>query len=421
MKSWSSPVLPELPGQSGPLTLFDTASQQGRAVSPEGTARMYVCGITPYDATHLGHAATYVTFDLVNRALRAAGHDVHYVQNTTDIDDPLLERAERDGVAWQDLATSEIQLFHDDMTALRVLAPDHYVGVVETMPQHVETVTRLLSSGAAYALAVDPSEAGQEGVQDIYLDLAQQPSFGEVSHWSREQMMDVFADRGGDPDRVGKHDQLDPLLWHGVRPGEPSWDGGAAGPGRPGWHIECTTLALNLLGDGFDVQGGGSDLIFPHHEMSAVQAAALTGHTPFAQVYAHQGMVGYDGEKMSKSKGNLVRVSDLRRDGIDPMAVRLVLLAQHYRTDWEYTDSLLKQASERLERWRDAIAADRGPAAEPVVEAIRGFLADDLHSERALEVVDAWVAEAGRESETHVDGPGQQLSAALDTLLGVRL
>ncbi|MDE9366520.1 cysteine--1-D-myo-inosityl 2-amino-2-deoxy-alpha-D-glucopyranoside ligase [Luteipulveratus sp. YIM 133132] len=419
MKSWSSPALPDLPGESGPLHLFDTASDALREVRPEGPARMYVCGITPYDATHLGHAATYVTFDLANRALRAAGHAVAYVQNTTDVDDPLLERAARDGVDWRELAASEIRLFHEDMTALRVLPPDHYVGVVETMPQHVATVTALLDSGAAYPLEVDAAEAATDGVRDIYLDLSKQPSFGEVSHWSREQMMSVFAERGGDPDRSGKRDPLDPLLWRGARKGEPSWEGGEIGGGRPGWHIECTTIALNLLHDGFDIQGGGTDLIFPHHEMSAVQAAALTGRTPFAQLYAHQGMVGYDGEKMSKSKGNLVRVSDLRRDGVDPMAIRLVLLAQHFRTDWEFTDALLKQAAERLERWRAVVASGRGADAAPVVAAVRAHLADDLHSERALDVIDDWAA---RSLDAPENGAAvAEVRDAVDALLGVRL
>ncbi|KNX37056.1 cysteine--1-D-myo-inosityl 2-amino-2-deoxy-alpha-D-glucopyranoside ligase [Luteipulveratus halotolerans] len=419
MKSWSAPVLPELPSRSGPLHLFDTSTQSVREVSPQGQARMYVCGITPYDATHLGHAATYVTFDLVNRALRAAGHDVHYVQNTTDVDDPLLERAARDGVDWRELATSEIDLFHTDMTALRVLPPDDYVGVVETMPQHAATVASLLANGSAYTVEVDPTEAGREGARDVYLDLATQPTFGSVSHWTREQMMEVYADRGGDPDRAGKRDPLDPLLWRAARPGEPSWDGGVAGEGRPGWHLECTTIALNFLGEGFDVQGGGTDLIFPHHEMSAVQATALTGTVPFARTYAHQGMVAYEGEKMSKSKGNLVRVSDLRRQGVDPMAIRLVLLAQHYRDDWEYTDTLLKAATERLERWRAAAKADRGPAAAPVVATVRSALADDLSTARALDAVDAWAEQSG--TDDHVPGAGADLSQALDALLGVRL
>jgi len=385
-------------------------------IRPSGTATMYVCGITPYDATHLGHAATYVTFDLAGRVLRDAGHRVNYVQNVTDIDDPLLERAERDGVDWKALAHSEIELFHTDMTALRVIPPDHYVGVVETMERHIASVSTLLESGAAYALPVPPEEGAADGAEDVYLDLAQQGTFGQVSHWDRGQMMEVFAERGGDPDRVGKRDVLDPLLWRAKRPGEPSWSGGSLSEGRPGWHIECTTIALDHLGMGFDLQGGGTDLIFPHHEMSAVQAVALTGQKPFAHAYAHQAMVAYDGEKMSKSKGNLVRVSELRRQDVEPMVIRLVLLAQHYRTEWEYTDDLLDQAAVRLASWRNALLDAGDAEADHVIAQVRAALAEDLDSPAALRAVDRWAAAA-----PHDGRPSRRVQLALDALLGIRL
>ena len=379
---------------------------------------MYVCGITPYDATHLGHAATYVTFDVAHRALLDAGYEVHYVQNVTDVDDPLLERAERDGVDWRELATSEIDLFHADMEALNVIPPRDYVGVVESMDAHIAGVSTLVENGSAYYLDVDASEAGREGARDIYLDVQAQPSFGQASGWNRGEMLEVFADRGGDPERAGKRDALDPLLWRAERPGEPAWDGGVKlGSGRPGWHIECTSIALDKLGMGFTLQGGGTDLIFPHHEMSAVQAVALTGREPFADHYAHQGMVGYQGEKMSKSKGNLVKVSVLRREGVDPMAIRLVLLAQHYRSDWEYTDDLLQAANNRLAAWRDAVEAGRGSAAD-VIGAVRSAVRDDLNTPAALAAVDAWAAE----TEAAVDiNSGRDMSDALSALLGVRL
>ena len=423
MKTWSHHPVPRLPGRGGPLRAHDTARDSQVLLHPEdGHAGLYVCGITPYDATHLGHAATYLTFDLVGRVWRDAGLQVTYVQNVTDVDEPLLERAERDGVAWQELAESQIALFREDMEALNVLAPEHYVGAVEGIPDDVAATRALLAEGTAYALPVEDGEG-----HDIYLDLATQPDFGTISGWTRDQMFEVFAERGGDPDRPGKRDRLDPLLWRAHRDGEPHWDGGELGPGRPGWHIECTTIALRHLGRSFDLQGGGTDLIFPHHEMSAVQGSALTGE-PFARAYLHQAMVGLDGEKMSKSKGNLVLVSRLREQGVDPMAIRLALLTQHYGTPWDWTDALLEQAVTRLERWRGVLAGAgagpsgegaapgpaTGPAGETVVEQVRRTLAQDLDSPAALRAVDDWVAAGAA-------GDRALVRDAVDALLGVRL
>jgi L-cysteine:1D-myo-inositol 2-amino-2-deoxy-alpha-D-glucopyranoside ligase len=380
---------------------------------------MYVCGITPYDATHMGHAATYVTFDVLGRALREAGHDVLYVQNVTDVDEPLLERAVRDGVPWQDLAADQIALFREDMTALAVIAPDHYIGVVEAVGQVAKTVDDLLAKGKAYRLAL-PEGEGDPGAADIYFDLSTEPGFGAVSSWTREQMLEVFADRGGDPDREGKRDPLDPLLWRAHRAGEPSWPGGEIGEGRPGWHIECTSIALDYLGMSFDVQGGGTDLVFPHHEMSAVQATGLTGESPFARAYVHQAMVGLDGEKMSKSKGNLVLVSALRRAGVDPMAIRLALLAHHYRTPWDWTDEVLAQAQERLATWRAAMSVNAGPSAEATMARVRECVSDDLDTPGALAAVDRWARESLDRGGDEIGAPGL-VSRTVDALLGVRL
>ncbi|WP_018156132.1 cysteine--1-D-myo-inosityl 2-amino-2-deoxy-alpha-D-glucopyranoside ligase [Demetria terragena] len=416
MKTWNGPALPQTPVLSPVLQLHDTASgTRHEVLGRDGLVRLYVCGITPYDATHMGHAATYLTFDLVGRAVRASGLAVRFAQNVTDVDDPLFERADRDGIDWRDLGAREVQLFRDDMTALRVIPPDAYVGVEESMPRHAQRVAELLDNGAAYTLPVPDEEAAEPGVRDTYLDLARQPSFGQVSGWSREQMLDVFAERGGDPDRPGKRDVLDPLLWRGARTGEPSWDGATAGPGRPGWHLECTTIALDELDAGFDVQGGGDDLIFPHHEMSAVQAAALPGRPAFAQTYVHQAMVAYDGHKMSKSLGNLVRVSDLRAEGIDPMAVRLVLLGQHYRTPWEWTSSLLEAAQARLVAWQEALP---GSADAELVRTLGARLADDLDTPAAVAAVDAWVAAHPAGAD---DGSGHLVTDSIDALLGVQL
>ncbi len=412
MDAWPTPPVPRLPGTGQPLALFDSARGGVYPTEPARPARMYVCGITPYDATHLGHAATMITFDLINRVWRDAGHPVCYVQNVTDIDDPLLERAARDREDWVVLAMRETALFREDMAALRIIAPEHYVGAVESIPDIAARVSRLLDEGAAYRLA--------DGTGDVYFDVATAPRFGYESRLSREQMRELFAERGGDPDRPGKRDPLDPLLWRGARDGEPSWAGGDLGPGRPGWHIECATIALDLLGDRVDVQGGGNDLIFPHHEMSAAHAEALTGRWPFAAHYVHSGMIGWRGEKMSKSKGNLVFVSRLRADRVEPMAVRLALLADHYRTDRQWTDDLLKVGEERLARWRAATGAAGGPSGAALLAAVRDRLADDLDTEGALRAVDTWADDTLTGGGTDTGTPAL-VAATVDALLGVRL
>ncbi|MGI8531671.1 MAG: cysteine--1-D-myo-inosityl 2-amino-2-deoxy-alpha-D-glucopyranoside ligase, partial [Geodermatophilaceae bacterium] len=392
-----------------------------RATAPGPTATMYVCGITPYDATHLGHAATYIAFDLVNRVWRDAGHDVHLVQNVTDIDDPLLERAQRDHEDWMVLGMRETALFREDMTALRVLPPRDYIGAVESIPEAVALIEVLLASGAAYHLP--------DGSGDVYHDVTVGAGFGSESGLDEDRMLTYFAARGGDPDRPGKRNRLDPQLWRGVRPDEPSWDS-PFGPGRPGWHIECTAIALERLGMGFDVQGGGSDLLFPHHEMSAAHAEAVTGREPFTRHYVHAGMIGLNGEKMSKSRGNLVFVSRLRGDKVDPMAIRTALLAGHYRTDRAWSAALLAEAESRLGRWRAAVALPWGPDARPVLDAVRRHLADDLDSPSALDAVDLWAARALDRSRADEagepgvpadsDAPGL-IRALLDALLGIAL
>ena len=408
MESWPRPPVPRLPGRGRPLRLTDTATGELRPTAPGGTARMYVCGITPYDATHLGHAATYLAFDLVQRVWLDAGHAVLYVQNVTDVDDPLLDRAERDGEDWAALARRETALYREDMAWLRVLPPTHLIGAVEAIGQIVPLVRRLLEAGAAYL--VD---------EDVYFSVQSAPRFGYEAGLDEPTMRALFAERGGDPDRSGKKDPLDPVLWRAARPGEPSWDSDL-GPGRPGWHVECSAIALHHLGESFDVQGGGSDLVFPHHEMSASEGQVLTGSWPFARHYVHGGLVGLDGEKMSKSQGNLVFVSVLRRDGHDPMAVRLALLAHHYRGDWSWTADDLVAAETRLARWRDAVSRPTGPAADGVLAEVRRHLADDLAAPAALAAIDRWAADA-------VTGGGPDAAAprlvrrTADALLGVRL
>ncbi|MFZ5871667.1 MAG: cysteine--1-D-myo-inosityl 2-amino-2-deoxy-alpha-D-glucopyranoside ligase [Actinomycetota bacterium] len=416
MSAWPAPHVPRLPGQGLPVRLHDTATSTVRPTATGPEARLYVCGITPYDATHMGHAATYLAFDLLVRAWRDAGHTVRYVQNVTDVDDPLLERAVETGQDWRELARRETELFAEDMTALGVVPPDHYLGAVETIPWVVDAVQQLLDQGAAYR--VDGS--GDEPDGDVYFDVSVDPRFGGVANLSREQMLPLFAERGGDPDRPGKRDPLDPLLWRVSRDDEPFWDGGRLGRGRPGWHIECVVIALHHLGMSFDVQGGGSDLAFPHHEMGASHGHVLTGSWPYARTYSHAGMVSLDGHKMSKSRGNLVLVSKLRADGVDPMAIRLAVLAHHYRSDWSWTAGDLDAASARLARWRDAVSRQGGPGADAVLARVRECLADDLNAPGALAAVDRWVAEQLTRGGDDEGAPGV-VARTVDALLGVRL
>jgi len=405
VRSWPAETIPAIPEIELDLTAFDTATGTVRPLAPGPEAKMYVCGITPYDATHIGHASTYVLFDIVQRFWRCTGRSVRYVQNVTDIDDPLLERAARDGVDWQQLAAFELQRFRDDMVALRVLPPTELIGAVETIDQAAARVQQLRDAGAAYM--VD---------DDLYFSVSSAARFGSVSNLDRPDMVALSAQRGGDPDRSGKVDPLDPLLWQAPRPGEPSWPS-PLGPGRPGWHIECAAIALDQLGPGFDLQGGGQDLVFPHHEMSAAEGEVLQGW-PFARHYLHAPMVSLGGDKMSKSLGNLVFVSALRESGVDPMAIRLAILSQSYREDWEWSSDLLAQAQARLESWRAALSRPTGPSSEYAVAELARALAENLDTPQALDVVDAWVEEQNLRGGDEAGGPGL-MSRAIDALLGV--
>lgn len=391
MRSWSTPDVPALTGDGVPLTLHDTAADRILPVdtgllTEAGEVGVYVCGITPYDSTHLGHAATYVTFDLVIRQLLDNGHGVHYVQNITDVDDPLFERAERDGVDWRDLGSGQIDLFRSDMEALSVLPPRDYIGAMESVDEVIDMVDRLLSAGAAYRM--------DDEHPDIYVDYTFTEQFGYESRYDEETMNRFFAERGGDPERPGKRHPMDALVWRAHRDGEPAWDS-PFGPGRPGWHVECSAIATNRLGSSFAIQGGGSDLRFPHHEFSAAHAEAAHGVDRMAGHYVHTGMIGLDGTKMSKSLGNLVFVSRLTADGHDPSAVRLGLYEEHYRHDRDWSTDVLERAEQRLNRWRRAaVVAGELPQshADGLVADVRAALADDLDTPRALSLIDAWSA-----------------------------
>lgn len=412
MYSWPKPIVPKLSGTPVPLSLYDTADQRVRPVNPKSEATMYVCGITPYDATHLGHAATYLTFDLAYRQLLDNGHSVHYVQNITDVDDPLFERAERDGVDWRELGTSQINLFRSDMENLSVIPPRDYIGAMEAVDEVIEMVQTLLENGAAYQL--------DDEYPDIYFRKNATEHFGYESNYSAQQMAEFFAERGGDPDRAGKEDPLDALLWRAARDGEPSWEA-PFGAGRPGWHIECSAIALNRLGGGFDIQGGGSDLAFPHHEFSAAHAEAATGCARMASHYVHSGMIALNGVKMSKSLGNLVFVSKLVAAGTDPSAIRLGVFAGHYRSDRDWSDEILKTANDRLTRWRNAITvATDLDAAQRTVAKLREHLANDLDTPAALAAVDAW-ADTTNTALEQITPAGELMRTAVDALLGVKL
>lgn len=413
MNSWSEVSIPPLAAKRNfpQLFLSDTASRVKKGVEYKATYRMYVCGITPYDATHLGHAATYLTFDLINRYLRATGSEVKYVQNITDIDDPLLERAVRDGLDWQDLAHQQIDLFRSDMEHLRVIPPAHYIGAVEAIPLVVQAIDDLSSESSIYSVDTDK-----------YFSVHSDSRFGSRSHLSQEEMLSIFSERGGDPSRAGKKDPLDCLVWMSQRPNEPGWES-TFGVGRPGWHIECTAIALKYLDPTdldetlIDIQGGGSDLIFPHHEMCAAQAHVLTGKE-LASSYVHTGMIGLDGEKMSKSRGNLVFVSKLIAAGKDPMAIRWALMSDHYRSDRMWSDSLLKTAEEQLHQLRIAISAQNCAPTDEVISSLIAALSDDLDTPQVIAILKKWSA------DTLAGGTGgstDDLQFALDGLLGLNL
>ena len=413
MNSWAAPAIPavgtvrDLP----PLVLTDTATHEKKALPKKSVYRMYVCGITPYDATHLGHAATYLTFDLMNRYLRATGAEVLYVQNITDIDDPLLERANRDGVVWSELAHQQIDLFKGDMVDLRVIPPAHYIGAVEAIPLVVDAISNLQEQSSIYAVDTD-----------YYFSVKSDSKFGSRSNLSQAQMLDIFSQRGGDPDRVGKQDPLDCLVWMSQRVNEPGWDSNL-GKGRPGWNIECTAIALEYLQPSdldetlIDIQGGGSDLIFPHHEMCATQAQVITGKE-LASTYVHAGMIGLDGEKMSKSKGNLVFVSRLVASGVDPMAIRWALMSDHYRSDRMWSDAVLHKAQSELDQLKLALSISDSAPTEDLIDSILFALSDDLDTTLVVSQLNVWASSSIAGSQ---GGNSDDLRNVLDALLGLKL
>jgi L-cysteine:1D-myo-inositol 2-amino-2-deoxy-alpha-D-glucopyranoside ligase len=410
MLSWPDAYMPPaLAGIKHPtLQLFDSYKGKKVDILSEQSS-IYICGITPYDATHMGHAATYLTFDLVNRYLRASGKNVSFVENITDIDDPLLERATRDNQDWRELAESQIELFREDMTSLGVLPPNAYRGVIESIDEIISTVEEMIATGRSYIL---------DG--DIYLDLNQVDGAIENLPLALDQALKIFEERGGDPARVGKRHALDPLLWKARKGDDPFWEA-PFGQGRPGWHIECTAIALKNLPKAsttsITLQAGGSDLIFPHHYMTALQAKALTG-VEFASCYSHAGMIGLDGEKMSKSKGNLVFVSKLRQEGVSPALIRIALFTDRYSTDRMWSRELLDDANKLLARLLSALSRQEVAPTFEVVQEIVNAISNDLNTPKVFELLNSWCLKT---EEGEVGGSPGEISRALDTYLGITL
>jgi len=408
VKSWSRPEVPRLPGHGPVPRIRDTPTGTVREARPLAVASIYVCGITPYDSTHIGHAATYLAYDTLIRLWLDAGYDVDYVQNSTDVDDPLLERALARGVDWRDLGADQTDRFRFDMESLGVIPPDHYIAVTERIDEIAAAVRSLADRGFAYVLD------GDWYFDSAAVEAARPWMLGDESRYDRALMLALSAERGGDPDRQGKRDPLDPVLWRAQRDGEPSWPS-VLGPGRPGWHIECSVISAEFLDLPLTVNGGGADLIFPHHEFTAGHTMALTG-SPLATVYSHTGLVAYRGEKMSKSLGNLVLVGDLTASGVDPRAIRLAILAQRYHDSWEWTAELLAAAETRLLRWSTWASRAWGAADEPddtLTGALRTLLANDLDTTAALAAIDE-VIDAGSVATS-------ASIRAIDALLGIRL
>ena len=357
------------------MRLYDTSKQAVVPFEPGEVVTMYTCGITPYDATHLGHAATFVIYDVLQRRLIDLGHTVKCVRNVTDVDDPLFAKARQLGVHYLDLAAGEEARFERDMVALNMLPMYSTPRASSAISDIRGFIGMVLDRGFAY-------QAGGS----VYFDVSKFPSFGSVSNYSREAMIEFARERGGNVDDPNKRDPLDFVLWHPSAPDEPSWET-MWGPGRPGWHIECSALAMRELGTTIDLHGGGSDLIFPHHECERAQSEAATGE-PFVRHWLHGPMVAMNGKKMSKSLGNLVFIDKLR-ETYDPRAIRLAIIEHHYRHDWSWDDELMPRSVDRLARWE---ANPSGPSGD-VLDQVRADLDDDLNTRAAVLHIDAAAAE----------------------------
>lgn len=359
------------------MRLYDTARREIVPFTPGPVVTMYTCGITPYDATHLGHAATYVTYDVLQRRLRDLGHETRCVRNVTDVDDDLLRKARELGVHYLDLAAAETARFDADMDALNVV----------TCWSEPRATSAIADIRGFIGMVLDRGHAYVSG-GSVYFDVSTVDTFGQISHFSRDEMISLARQHGGNPEDPNKRDPLDFVLWQPSAPDEPAWES-LWGPGRPGWHIECSALALRELDTTIDLHGGGSDLIFPHHECEAAQSEAATG-VPFVRHWMHQAMVRMDGEKMSKSLGNLVFISELRRT-YDTRAIRLGIVAHHYRDSWSWNDEIMPTAAARLTAWLTATTVEGSIDSDRALAEVRACLDDDLDTPGAVAAIDAAV------------------------------
>jgi L-cysteine:1D-myo-inositol 2-amino-2-deoxy-alpha-D-glucopyranoside ligase len=386
------------------MRLYDTARRAVVPFEPPHDVSIYVCGITPYDSTHLGHAATYLTYDILIRRLEELGHEVSYVRNVTDVDDSILPKARELGVPYLELAESEMARFHSDMEALEMRAPNAEPRATESIDLIIELIGQLLESGNAYLT---------HGT--AYFDVSSFPRYGELSHYSEEQMIRLARARGGNPDDPHRRQPLDFVLWQPSLADEPAWRA-PFGVGRPGWHIECSAMSMHEHGPTIDLHGGGTDLIFPHHESEIAQSESLTGK-PFVTHWMHSAMVNYEGEKMSKSLGNLVFVDALLKDA-DPRSIRLALLRHHYRHGFEWYHTDLEEGTALLHRLLAAAARPTGPDPAPFAQRVRAALDDDLDSPRALDALDdlaSAILSGGDDPNAHI------VLLELGRLLGVDL
>jgi L-cysteine:1D-myo-inositol 2-amino-2-deoxy-alpha-D-glucopyranoside ligase len=407
MNPWPKPHIAPLSGLSFPNLKLMNSKKVMTTIEPATPFKIYVCGITPYDATHLGHAATYVAFDLINRYQHLAGNRLDFVENITDIDDPLLVRAKRDSIDWKVLAENQIDLFLTDMTALRVIPPNNLVTVTSSMKIIEDFITLLDQRGFLYQIE-----------NDHYFSVE---SFLEEMPFSIDEAIKIFSERGGDPKRAGKRHPLDPVVWMAHQGDDPSWES-KFGLGRPGWHVECTAIAVHYLDSAnadpiIQIQGGGSDLIFPHHYMSEQIVRAAYGRG-FANNYVHSAMIHLDGEKMSKSKGNLVFVSKLLSQGIDPMVIRWALLSGHYQQDRSWSDELLQKSTSEVSLLRSALAQSEVAETKELIQSIISDLANNLDTPAALNRLIAWAKSSQSSPKVNESG---LVSRGIDSLLGLAL
>lgn len=398
------------------LKLYNSRSGTVEVFEPKADpVTMYVCGITPYDTTHLGHIFTYASADVLIRFLRYRGFKVKYVQNLTDIDDPILREAKKQNEDWKELGNRWTIRFIEDMKLLNVKAPDIFPRATDVISGIIATTGKLLENGCAYP-------AGG----NVYFQVSKWKDFGKMSGIPPEQMLSVANERGNHPDDPNKRDPLDFPLWQAQQAGEPAWES-PWGPGRPGWHIECSTMSSQFLGDTIDIHGGGSDLIFPHHEGEIAQSECATGRHPFVRYWFHTAMVHYRGKKISKSLGNLIMVRDVLKN-CSPDGLRLYLANHKYRDKWEHNEAELADAERMLEKWKKALSVTGGPRTAAALEtedqrtAFMEALANDLNTPLAARELDKLAKRilAANERRENLKN-AQQMLAEMAALLGLHL